>query len=50
MEKLELSITPQLMERIDEVVGLLGYNSREELVRCIILRFLDGHTLKMKSC
>lgn len=50
LEKLEFSLTPELMERIDDVVELLGYSSREELVRCIILRFLDGHALKVKSC
>lgn len=43
MENLEISLTPELMKRIDEVFELLGYNSREELVQCIIRRFLDKY-------
>ena len=43
MEKLEISLTPELMERIDEAVELLDFNSREELARCSIRRFVDRY-------
>jgi len=43
LEKLEISLTPELMKRIDEAVELLDYNSREELARCAILRFVDKY-------
>jgi len=43
LEKLEISLTPKLMERIDEVVELLDFKSREELIRCAILRFVDKY-------
>ena len=41
MEKLEISLDPELMKRIDEIVELLGYESREELAHCAIRRFVD---------
>ena len=50
MKKLELSLTPELSERIDDAVELLGYDSREELVRCIILRFLDKYASNIRAC
>lgn len=43
MEKLEISLTPELIERIDDTVEFLGYNSREELVHHIIRRFVDKY-------
>ena len=43
MSRLEVSLSPEIMERMDEVVELLGYGSREELVLCVIRRFLDKH-------
>lgn len=43
MEKLEIPIDPELMKRIDEVVELLGYNSREELIQCAIRRYIDKY-------
>jgi len=36
-----MSLSPEIMERIDEAVEFLDYGSREELVLCIIRRFLD---------
>lgn len=36
-----LSLNPELVERMDEVVELLGLESIEELVRCAIQRYLD---------
>jgi len=50
LKKLELSLTPELSERIDDAVELLGYDSREELVRCIILRFLDKYASNIRAC
>lgn len=41
MEKLEISLTPELMRRIDDVVELLGFGNREELVLAAVLRFID---------
>ena len=41
MSRLEMSFTPEFMERIDEAVEFLGYGSGEELVRCVMRRFLD---------
>ena len=42
-EKLELTLTPELVERMDEVVELLGLGSREELVLCAIRRYVDNY-------
>ena len=36
-----MSLSPEITERLDEAVELLGYGSREELVLCVIRRFLD---------
>jgi metal-responsive CopG/Arc/MetJ family transcriptional regulator len=41
MEKLEISLTPELMKRIDDVVELLDLHSREDLVLSAVLRFVD---------
>lgn len=43
MYKLPVPLDPELIERIDKVVELLGLNSREELVRCAIRRFVDKY-------
>jgi len=40
-EKLEVSLAPELVEMIDEVVNDLGFDSREELVRCTIRNMLN---------
>jgi len=45
LEKLEISLTPELMKKIDDITELLGYGSREELVICVIRRFLDKYHL-----
>ncbi|NQT09506.1 hypothetical protein HQ586_10555 [Candidatus Bathyarchaeota archaeon] len=37
-----MSLSPEIM-KIDEAVELLGYGSREELVLCVIRRFLDRY-------
>jgi len=36
-----MSFSPEVLGRIDEAVELLGYGSREELVLCVMRRFLD---------
>jgi len=43
-EKLEIPLTPELVERMDHVVELLDLGSREKLVHYAILRFLDRYT------
>ncbi len=51
LEKLEISLTPDLMKRIDDVVELLGFNSREELAYCAIRNFVDKYpTPESKAC
>ncbi len=45
MSRLELSLSPEVAERLEEAVELLGYSSREELVLCVIRRFLDRYHL-----
>ena len=45
MSRLEMSFTPEVTERLDEAVELLGYGSREELVLCVLRRFLDRYHL-----
>ncbi len=43
MEKLEISLSSELLKRIDEVVKLLDFRSREELAYCVILEFVDKY-------
>ena len=43
MKKLEISLDPEVVKRIDDVVELLGFNSREELIQCAIQRFIDKY-------
>ena len=38
-----MSLSPEIMERIDEAVEFLDYGSREELVLCVLRRFLDRY-------
>ena len=49
LSRLEMSLSPEITERIDEAVELLGYGSREELVLCVIRRFLDECYLPKSS-
>jgi metal-responsive CopG/Arc/MetJ family transcriptional regulator len=49
MEKLEISLTPDLMKRIDDVVELLGLESREEFLMAAIRRMMDHYSLISKS-
>lgn len=48
METLEIHLTPELVERMDEVVELLDLGSREELVRCTIRRYVDQYLIASK--
>lgn len=43
LSRLELSLSPDITDRLDEAVELLGYGSRNMLVLCIIRRFLDKY-------
>jgi len=40
-EELEIHLAPELVDMIDEVVNDLGFDSREELVRCTIRNMLN---------
>jgi len=51
LEKLEISLDPEVVKRIDDVVELLGYESREEMIQCAIRRFVDKYpTPESKTC
>jgi len=51
LKKLEISLDPELMKRVDDVFELIGFNSREEMIQCIIRRFVDKHHLPdIKAC
>jgi len=45
LSRLELSLSPEVTERLEEAVELLGYSSSKELVTCIIRRFLDRYRI-----
>lgn len=49
MEKLEISLNTELVKRMDEVVELLDFGSREELIRCTIRRYIDQYYTMPKS-
>jgi len=36
-------LSPEFIERIDYVVELIGFDSREELVRCAVRRYVDTY-------
>ncbi len=40
-----MSLSPEMMERLEKTVELLGYKSREELVLRIIRRFVDKYRI-----
>jgi len=48
-EKLEITLTPELAERMDYVVELLDFVSRENLVLCAIRRYVDQYFIIAKS-
>ena len=45
LEKLEIFLTTEIMKKIDDATELLDYGSREELVICVLRRFLDKYHL-----
>lgn len=45
LSRLEIPLTSEIAERIDEAVEFLDYGSREELVLCVIRRFLDRYQI-----
>ncbi len=49
MSRLEIALSPEITERIDEAVELLGYGSREELVLCVLRRFLDQYHIPIRA-
>lgn len=49
MEKLEISLTPDLVKRIDYIVELLGLESREEFLMAATRRLLDHYSMISKS-
>jgi len=51
MEKLEISLPPDLMRKIDDVVELLDLHSRENLVLSAVHRFVDmRHIPETRAC
>ena len=48
MEKLEIHLAPELVERMDEVFDLLDLGSREELIRCTVRRYVDRYFIASK--
>lgn len=45
VERVEVMLSPELAERIDWIVDLLGFESREDLVLSAVLRFVDRRHL-----
>lgn len=44
-ERLEIKLPSELGERMDDVVELLGFGSRDELVEAAVRRFLDRYRI-----
>ncbi len=43
MSRLSLDLSPDLVERMDYIVELIGFGCKEELVRCVIRRYVDRY-------
>ena len=43
LEKLEISLDLELVKKMDGIVALLGYESRDEMIQCALRRFVDKH-------
>ena len=41
VEKVRVDLSVELVERVDEVLGLFGFRSREEFVEAAVRRLLD---------
>lgn len=48
METLEIHLTPELVERMDDIVDLLDLGSKEELALCAIRRYVDRYFIIAK--
>ena len=48
-ETLEINLTPELVEKIDDAVRLLDFGSREELILCAIRGHVDLNFIIPKS-
>jgi metal-responsive CopG/Arc/MetJ family transcriptional regulator len=49
MEKLEISLTLELMRRVDEIVELLSFGSREEFLMAAVRRLVDHYLILSES-
>jgi len=49
VDKLEINLTPELVERMDVIVELLDLGSKEELIRCAIRRYVDRYFIIPKK-
>lgn len=49
MEKLEISLTLELMRRVDEIVELLSFGSREEFLMAAVRRLVDHYLIISES-
>lgn len=48
IEKMEISLPTNLCERLDEVVELLDFGSREEFAEAAVRRLLDRYAVLMR--
>ena len=48
MDKLEITLNPELVDRMDDVVELLDLGNREEPVRCAVRRYVDRYCIISK--
>ena len=39
-------LSPEFVEKVDYIVELLGFGSREELVCCAVRRYVDKYFMK----
>lgn len=48
-ERLEITLSEELLKKMDEIIELLGFGSREELVEAAVRRFVDMYRCIVKS-
>jgi metal-responsive CopG/Arc/MetJ family transcriptional regulator len=48
-ERLEITLSEELLKRVDEVVEVLGFGSREEFVLAAVRRLLDRYRFIVNS-
>ena len=44
VEKLEITLTDELLKKMDELLELMGFRSREEFVVAAVLRLIDKYS------